>query len=146
MQSVPNSTKVVSLNPVHGEVYSIQHYVIKFVSDLLWFSPVTPSNKTDRHDITEILLKMASNTINFNHKPSITWYNQIKLTGSSASNPNSNPNSSNSSNAEKQKLKFYPFTFSKSLNYLAFYSRIHRIREFSFLISDSGHLLKFQNR
>jgi len=27
-------TKVVSSNPVHGEVYSIQHYVIKFVSDL----------------------------------------------------------------------------------------------------------------
>jgi hypothetical protein len=24
----------VSSNPVHGEVYSIQHYVIKFVSDL----------------------------------------------------------------------------------------------------------------
>jgi hypothetical protein len=29
-----NTTKVVSLNPSHGEVYSIQHYVIKFVSDL----------------------------------------------------------------------------------------------------------------
>jgi hypothetical protein len=28
------STKVVSSNPAHGEVYSIQHYVIKFVSDL----------------------------------------------------------------------------------------------------------------
>jgi hypothetical protein len=28
------TTKVVSLNPVHGEVYLIQHYVIKFVSDL----------------------------------------------------------------------------------------------------------------
>jgi hypothetical protein len=28
------TTKVVSVNPVHGEVYSIQHYVIKFVSDL----------------------------------------------------------------------------------------------------------------
>jgi hypothetical protein len=27
-------TIVVSSNPVHGEVYSIQHYVIKFVSDL----------------------------------------------------------------------------------------------------------------
>jgi hypothetical protein len=27
-------TNVVSLNPVHGEVYSIQHYVIKFGSDL----------------------------------------------------------------------------------------------------------------
>ena len=27
-------SKVVSSNPVHGEMYSIQHYVIKFVSDL----------------------------------------------------------------------------------------------------------------
>jgi hypothetical protein len=26
--------KVVSSNPAHGEVYSIQHYVIRFVSDL----------------------------------------------------------------------------------------------------------------
>jgi hypothetical protein len=26
--------KVVSLNPDHGEVYSMQHYVIKFLSDL----------------------------------------------------------------------------------------------------------------
>jgi hypothetical protein len=34
MQSVPIINKVVSLNPVHGEVYLIQHYVIKFVSDL----------------------------------------------------------------------------------------------------------------
>jgi hypothetical protein len=28
------TTIVVSFKPVHGEVYSIQHYVIKFVSDL----------------------------------------------------------------------------------------------------------------
>ena len=34
VQSVPITTKVVSSNPVQGEVYSIQHYVIKFVSDL----------------------------------------------------------------------------------------------------------------
>jgi len=34
MQSVPITTNVVSSNPAHGEVYSIQHYVIKFVSDL----------------------------------------------------------------------------------------------------------------
>ena len=34
VQSVPITTKVVSVNPVHGEVYWIQHYVIKFVSDL----------------------------------------------------------------------------------------------------------------
>ena len=32
MQSVPVTTKVVSLNATHGEVYSIQHCVIPFVS------------------------------------------------------------------------------------------------------------------
>ena len=56
----------VSLNLTHGEVYLIQHYVIKFISylrqvsgfiEVLGFSP------TDRHNITEILLKMALNTI-----------------------------------------------------------------------------------
>ena len=48
----------MSSNPVHGEVYSIYHYVIKFVSDLRQFggTPVSSTNKTDRHDITEILL------------------------------------------------------------------------------------------
>ena len=48
VQSVPITTKVVSLSPVHGKVYSIQHYVIAFVSYLrqvcgflrvLWFPP-----------------------------------------------------------------------------------------------------------
>ena len=34
MQSSPITTKVVISNPVHGEVYSIQHCVIKCVSDL----------------------------------------------------------------------------------------------------------------
>jgi len=34
VQSVPITTKVVSSYPIHGEVYSIQHYVIKFVSAL----------------------------------------------------------------------------------------------------------------
>jgi hypothetical protein len=34
VQSAPITTSVVSSNPVHGEVYSIQHYVIKFVSNL----------------------------------------------------------------------------------------------------------------
>ena len=29
------TTKAASSNPVHGDVYSMQHYVIKFVSDLL---------------------------------------------------------------------------------------------------------------
>jgi len=34
VQSVPTTTTVVSSNPVHDEVYSIQHNVIKFVRDL----------------------------------------------------------------------------------------------------------------
>ena len=34
VQSVPITINVVSLNPVHGEVYLIQHYVLKFVSNL----------------------------------------------------------------------------------------------------------------
>jgi hypothetical protein len=29
-QSVPITTKVVSSNPAHGKVYSIQHYVIVY--------------------------------------------------------------------------------------------------------------------
>jgi hypothetical protein len=31
---MPIATKVESLNPARGEVYSIQHYEIKFVCDL----------------------------------------------------------------------------------------------------------------
>ena len=52
-----------------NQVYSIQHYVIKFVSydrSFKWFSPVSSTNKTDRHDIIQILLKVALNTI-MNH-------------------------------------------------------------------------------
>jgi hypothetical protein len=33
VQSVPITTKVVSSNRTHGEVYSIQHHGIKFVGD-----------------------------------------------------------------------------------------------------------------
>jgi hypothetical protein len=113
-ESVQITTKVVSSNPAHDEVYSIQHYVMKFVShgydhivvgfttayaisvchhyrcefkshswrgvpetslcDKVcewlvagrWFSPDTPvssTNKTERNDITDILLKVALSTI-----------------------------------------------------------------------------------
>jgi hypothetical protein len=37
-----------------------------------WFSPgtlVSSTNKTDRHDTTEILLKVVLNNININPKP-----------------------------------------------------------------------------
>ena len=65
--SVYITTTVVSTNTAHSEVYSIENYVIKFVRDA--FSPVTPissTNKTDRHDIAEILLEVALSTITSN--------------------------------------------------------------------------------
>jgi hypothetical protein len=40
----------------------IQHYVIKLFSDLRQ-AMVSSTNKTDRHDITKILLKVSLNTI-----------------------------------------------------------------------------------
>ena len=62
MQSVPITTYIVSSNPTHDEVNSIQHYVIKFISDMRkvgGFSPgvlFSSTNKiNDCHDITEIL-------------------------------------------------------------------------------------------
>ena len=67
VQSVSITTKVVISNPTDGEVYSILHYEINFVSATgRQFSSgtlVSSTNKTDHHDITEILLKVALNTI-----------------------------------------------------------------------------------
>jgi hypothetical protein len=60
MQSVPITIIVVRSNPAQQ-----QHYVIRFVSQL--FSPGSPvsyTSKTDLQDITEILLKVALNTMN----------------------------------------------------------------------------------
>ena len=62
VQSVHITIKVMSSNLVHSEVYSIQDYVIKFVSDLMQVggfflcTPVSSTNKADRDDITEIVL------------------------------------------------------------------------------------------
>ena len=61
VHSVPITIKVVSSTPAHGDVYSIQHYVTD-----LWFSPDTPvstTNNTNQHNLTEILLKVPNNTI-----------------------------------------------------------------------------------
>ena len=70
---MPITTNIVSSNPAHGKVYLVRHYVIKFVNDFpqvggflraLWF--ITSTNITDLHDITEILLNVALNTLNLN--------------------------------------------------------------------------------
>ena len=73
MRSVHIITKVVSSIPTQDELYLIQHYVTKFVSFFMaarWFSlgtPVSSTNKTNRHYITEILLKnLALNFITLN--------------------------------------------------------------------------------
>ena len=69
MQAVPITTNVVSSNSVHGEVYTIQQYVMKFVSDLrqvggfLRVLRFPQQKKIDRHEIAEILLKVTLNTI-----------------------------------------------------------------------------------
>jgi hypothetical protein len=72
----------VSSNPAHGEVYWMYHYVIKFVSDLRQvggFLLVSSTNKTDRHDITEILLKVALSTISNHHLLKVYFYHMDKF-------------------------------------------------------------------
>ena len=69
MQSVTITTTVVSSNLAHGEVYSIQHYEIKFVSDLrqvggfLRGTAAYSTNKTDVYYITGSLFKASLNAI-----------------------------------------------------------------------------------
>jgi hypothetical protein len=62
VQSVPITTNVVSSNLLHGEVFSIQHYVIKIVSELqqvgcfLWvlrFPPPIKSITTKKWNVVE---------------------------------------------------------------------------------------------
>ena len=76
---------LTSSDPLHGEVYSIQHYVIKFVIDLrqvgVFFlgTPVSSTNKTDCHGITEILLKVAVNTINHKKPQAQVFLNFLRV-------------------------------------------------------------------
>jgi hypothetical protein len=47
-----------------------------------WFSlgtPVSSTNKTDRHDITEILLNVALNTMKPNQTTYLTWGNPCPI-------------------------------------------------------------------
>ena len=45
VQSVPITNKVVSSNPSHGEVHSIQHKVCQWLAVAQWFSPFPPPIK-----------------------------------------------------------------------------------------------------
>jgi hypothetical protein len=67
---VPITTKVLSLKPHSWRGVLDSTLCDKICQQLVagqWFSlgtPVSSTNKTDRHDITEILLKVALNTSN----------------------------------------------------------------------------------
>ena len=75
LHPVPLTTKVMNSNPAHGEVYSIPHYVIKFVSDLGQVGDFPrvlrypPQIKTVCHDVTEIFLKVGNITYVVSSKP-----------------------------------------------------------------------------
>ena len=64
---MPITTKAVSSNPVHGERGVLDTTLCDSVCQCRWFCPGIPVsliNKTDRHDINDILLKVTLNTIN----------------------------------------------------------------------------------
>ena len=70
---------MVQWSILHVEMYLIQPYVIQRLTEGLWLykfsteTPVSSTNKTDCHDITEILLKVAINTIKQTNKLNITF-------------------------------------------------------------------------
>jgi hypothetical protein len=51
--------------------YTLCDKVCQWLAAGRWFTPISSTNKTDRRDITEILLKVALNTINLNQPTSI---------------------------------------------------------------------------
>ena len=66
MQSVPITTKNCAFESRSGR--GVQHYMIQFVSGLrqdggFLGSSFSSNNKTDRHDINDILLNVALSTI-----------------------------------------------------------------------------------
>ena len=72
MQAVPITSKVVKSNTFHGRGVldtTLCYKVCQLIATGQWFSPgppVSPTNKTESHDITEILLKVALDIIKLN--------------------------------------------------------------------------------
>ena len=65
VKSVPITTKVVSSNPTHCDVYLIQHYVIKLVSDRLLVHRFSQSRKLTSQNNLNIVESVE------HHNPSI---------------------------------------------------------------------------
>jgi hypothetical protein len=72
VQAVPITSKVVSSNTVHGRGVldtTLYDTVCQLIVTGQWFSPGAPvslTNKTESHDIAEILLKVALDIIKLN--------------------------------------------------------------------------------
>ena len=85
LQSVSITIEVVSSNLVQVRYtrYNIMWYSLSVLVTGQWFSPGTPvssTNKTDFHDITEILLKVALNTIiTITSDKSFSYITQVKV-------------------------------------------------------------------
>ena len=84
MQSLPITANVMSPNATQTRCtrYSIKRYSLLVTSGRWLFSPGTPVssiNKTDRHDIIEILLKVALNTLTHNPKVVHTTYMYVYI-------------------------------------------------------------------
>ena len=80
MHSVPINANVVSSNPAQAKCTrcNIMWSSLSVTNAGWWFSlgtPVSSTNKTDHHDITEILLKVTLNTIN----PICLFINELLL-------------------------------------------------------------------
>ena len=67
VQSVHITTKVVSSNPFNGEVYLIQHYVIKFVSDLYLIQHYVIKFVSDLYSIQHYVIKFVSDLYSIQH-------------------------------------------------------------------------------
>ena len=77
MQSVPNTTDAVLVRlPRRARSTILCDKVCQWLVAVWWFSPGHPvysANKTDRHGITEILLKVAWNTIRPNQTEALDF-------------------------------------------------------------------------
>jgi hypothetical protein len=75
---------VISIHIPCG-LYSIQHYPKKLIRDLRQvFTPFSSTNKSDRHDLTEILLKVNSTQYFWNQN--ISHYNKTDATNTKYAN------------------------------------------------------------
>ena len=66
MQSVPITTRIVGSNPAHGEMYLIQHYVLKVVNDLWQVDGFSGYSENRVHPDTKVKyipFKVQSSTI-----------------------------------------------------------------------------------